>query len=161
MSVPTRTSIAIACTATSCSNAPTGRSPIAATTIGAKAGPSCRPCASPMTMGVPTAPNETGLLLATSASTTAAIGESPIATRSGAVIAAGVPKPATPSRKAPNSQAMITTCTRGSGVMRMKPARMTSIAPLAVSVLSRRIAPKTIQRMDAAIHKPSKTAATT
>ena len=111
--------------------------------------------------GVPRAPNETGLLSATSARTTAAMGEKPSAVSSGAVIAAGVPKPAAPSRKAPNSQAMITTWARGSGVMRVKPIRMASRAPLAASTLSRAIAPNTIHNIETAITTPSRVAAST
>ncbi len=123
--------------------------------------PVCNPCIRPTATGVPMAPNDTGLLSATRASVTAAIGRNPSATRSGAVTAAGVPKPAAPSRNAPKSQAITMTCTRGSGEMRANPRRIAAIAPPAVRTLRSRMAPNTIQRMEAAISTPSIDAART
>ena len=65
---------------------------------------------------------------------TAAIAGKPMATSSGAAIAAGVPKPDAPSISEPNSQAMMMHCTRRSGEIRVKPPRMARMAPLSSSV---------------------------
>ncbi len=46
--------------------------------------------------------------------------------------------------KLPNSQPMMTACTRRSGLMVVKPARMVAMAPLLVSVASSSSAPKTM-----------------
>ena len=159
--VPTSRSIAIACTATAWRNSGREVPPITPAAPEATPPSPCRPWASPTTTGVPMAPNDTGLLSAINARTTAAKGVRPSATSNGAVIAAGVPKPAAPSRKAPNSQAIRITCARGSGEMCMKPSRIAAIAPLAVRIFSRRMAPSTIHRIEAAMITPSIDAAST
>ena len=56
--------------------------------------------------GVPSAPNATGAVLAISDRPDAASGEKPSPIRMAAVTATGVPKPAAPSKKAPNEKAM-------------------------------------------------------
>ena len=53
------------------------------------------------------------------------------------------------------------TCARGSGVTRMNPFRIAAIAPLSVRTFKRRMAPNTIQRIDAAMTTPSIDAAST
>ena len=58
-------------------------------------------------MVVPALPKVTDTLLDNKDKTTAAIGGNPNATMSGAQMAAGLPKPAAPSRKLPSNQAMI------------------------------------------------------
>ena len=61
----------------------------------------------PIRIGVPTAPNETGVLCITRAHMTAASGGKPSTTSNGPATAAGVPNPDAPSIKAPNVQAII------------------------------------------------------
>ena len=75
---------------------------------------------------------------------TAASAGKPNPTSSGTATAAGVPKPAAPSMKEPNSQAMTITCTRRSGEMPVKPARIAARPPLSRRVFSSRMAPKTM-----------------
>ena len=75
---------------------------------------------------------------------TAAMAGKPIATSSGAAMAAGVPKPEAPSISDPNSQAMMMACTRRSGEILVKPLRIDLMPPLSSSVYSIRIAPKMI-----------------
>ena len=70
-------------------------------------------------------------------------------------MAAGVPKPATPSRKAPKVQLMTMSWTRGSGDMAANPSRIRAIASPSVRSLKRSIAPKMIHKTEAAIAKPS------
>ena len=60
-------------------------------------------------MGVPTAPNDTGVDCTIMPSITAPIAGKPSATSKGAATAAGVPKPDAPSMKQPNSHATIIT----------------------------------------------------
>ncbi len=93
-------------------------------------------------MGVPTAPNETGVLWMIIPDTTAAIAGKPKPTIKGTVTAAGVPKPAAPSMNAPNNQAIKMTCTRRSGEILVKPLRITASAPLYRRVFSNSMAPK-------------------
>ena len=62
----------------------------------------------PTSTGSPTAPEDTAALSAINANTTAASGGKPRTTSSGATIAAGVPKPAAPSKKDTNNQPMMT-----------------------------------------------------
>ncbi len=88
----------------------------------------------PTSIGVPTAPNETGVDWMISVTMTAAMAGKPMATSSGAAMAAGVPKPEAPSISEPNSQAMMIACTRRSGEIEVKPLRIARIAPLSSSV---------------------------
>ena len=71
----------------------------------------------PTKIGVPTAPNVTAVLWIIIPNITAPAAGKPMATMRGAATAAGVPNPAAPSMKDPNSQAMMTTCTRRSSLM--------------------------------------------
>ena len=57
-------------------------------------------------IGVPRAPEATGAVLAMSDRPEAASGEKPSPMRIAPVTATGVPKPAAPSKKAPNAKAM-------------------------------------------------------
>ena len=57
-----------------------------------------------MTIGIAIAPNATGAVLATSATEAALIGSKPSAISITAVIATGVPKPASASSSAPNAE---------------------------------------------------------
>ena len=91
--------------------------------------------------------------------TTAESGGNPSPTINGTATAAGVPKPAEPSIKVPNSQAITMTCTRRSGEISTKPRRMTCNAPLSRSVLSKRIAPKIISKSERATITPCSVAA--
>ena len=80
---------------------------------------SCR--SSPVTpcsamSGVPSAPNATGAVLAMSESPDASIGANPRPMSSAAVTATGVPKPAAPSKNAPNENAISTSWRRLSAV---------------------------------------------
>ncbi len=113
-----------------------------------------RPLLMPTTIGVPTAPKETGVLCTSMPSSTAAIAGKPTATSSGAAIAAGVPKPEAPSMKQPNSQAMMMAWMRRSGLMVVKPARMAVMPPECFSVFSSRIAPKMIHNRPSVITRP-------
>ena len=61
----------------------------------------------------------------------------------------------------PNSQAMMMTCTRRSGVMSVKPCRMVFRAPPSCSVFSSRMAPKMMYRTVSATTRPLIDAATT
>ena len=61
-----------------------------------------------VTIGVAIAPNATGAVLATSATAAAFIGLKPTAISITAVIATGVPNPASASSSAPKQKAMIT-----------------------------------------------------
>ena len=61
----------------------------------------------PMIIGVPTAPKLTGVEFAINETMTAGNAPIPNPTKSGADNAAGVPKPAAPSMKAENDQAII------------------------------------------------------
>ena len=114
-----------------------------------------------MTIGVPTAPKETGVLWIIIPISTAANAGKPMATSKGAAIAAGVPKPEAPSIKVPKHQAMIIAWTLLSGEMLVKPWRITSIAPVYFNVLSRKIAPNTIHKTDTVITKPCRIEAPT
>ena len=60
-------------------------------------------------------------------------------------MAAGVPKPAAPSIKAPNNQAIMTTCTLRSELILVNPLRMTSTAPECLRVFNNKIAPYDIK----------------
>lgn len=63
-------------------------------------------------MGVPSAPNATGAVLAMRDNPEADSGEKPRPIRMAAVTATGVPKPAAPSKKAPKQKAMSSSCRR-------------------------------------------------
>ena len=101
-----------------------------------------RPVETPTRIGVPAEPKETGVLWISIPATTAASGGKPRPTRSGTATAAGVPKPEEPSMNAPKSQAIRITWMRRSGVMPVKPRRITASAPLSCSVWSSSSAPK-------------------
>ena len=73
-------------------------------------------------VGTPAAPKATGVEFNISVTIAAAIGGNPRPTSSGAASAAGVPKPATPSIKAPNIHPMMMTCIRLSSVILSKPS---------------------------------------
>ena len=87
--------------------------PIAGRKAGSSSSAAVSPDASPVfiptNMGVPTAPNETGVHWIIIPATTAASAGKPKATKSGTHTAAGVPKPAEPSMNEPNSHAMMMT----------------------------------------------------
>jgi hypothetical protein len=68
-------------------------------------------------MGVPRAPKATGAVFAINDSPQAARGLKPSCIRMAAVMATGVPKPAAPSKNAPNAKAIRITCILGSGAM--------------------------------------------
>jgi len=120
-----------------------------------------RPLLTPMMIGVPTAPKDTGVLCTSMPSSTAASAGKPIATRSGAAIAAGVPKPEAPSMKQPNSHAMMMAWMRRSGLMVAKPARIAVIPPEYFSVFSSRMAPKMIHSTPIVITRPCRVEAST
>ena len=103
------------------------------------------PC-TPTRIGVPTAPNVTGVLWIIMPIITAPAAGKPMATMSGAATAAGVPNPAAPSINEPKSQAMITTWIRRSSLMPWNDLRMAATPPERSSVLRRRMAPKMINR---------------
>ncbi len=71
----------------------------------------------PISIGVPTAPNVTAVLWIIKPSITAAIAGKPNATINGAAMAAGVPNPAAPSMNEPNNQAMMSAWTRRSSLI--------------------------------------------
>ena len=71
--------------------------------------------------GVPTAPKVTGIELRIRLTHTAARAGKPRPRSRGAQMAAGVPKPAEPSIKAPNKKAMMMVWTRRSGEMVVNP----------------------------------------
>ena len=120
-----------------------------------------RPPETPTTMGVPTAPKETGVDWIIMPTTTAASAGKPSATISGAATAAGVPKPEAPSMKQPNSQATMIACTRRSGLMPEKPLRIALMPPECLRVLSSRMAPKMIHRIETVRIRPWKVEAST
>ncbi len=113
-----------------------------------------RPLLTPTTMGVPTAPKDTGVLCTSMPISTAAMAGKPMATSRGAAIAAGVPKPEAPSMKQPNSQAMMMAWMRRSGLMVVKPARMAVMPPECFKVFSSRMAPKMIHNRPRVITRP-------
>ena len=96
----------------------------------------------PIRIGVPAAPNDTGVLWMIMPAVTAARPGNPSPTSSGTATAAGVPNPAAPSMNEPNSQATMMTWTRRSRVMFVKPCRMVRSAPLSWRVFKSRMAPK-------------------
>lgn len=92
---------------------------------------------------------------------TAAMAGKPSPASNGTATAAGVPKPAEPSIKVPNSHAMIMTCTRRSAEMPVKPSRIVCSPPLSCSVLRSAMAPKMMKISVAAMTTPLTEAATT
>jgi hypothetical protein len=94
---------------------------------------SLAPCATlaSVTIGVASAPNATGAVLAMSDSEAAWIGRKPSAISMTTVMATGVPKPARASSSAPKQNAMMMACTRMSGLTFSKERRSTSKCPLA------------------------------
>ncbi|MNC18528.1 hypothetical protein D3C75_664300 [compost metagenome] len=114
-----------------------------------------------MMIGVPTAPKETGVLCTSMPSITAASAGKPMATSSGAAMAAGVPKPEAPSMKQPNSQAMMIAWMRRSGLMVAKPARIAVMPPECLRVLSSRMAPKMIHSTPMVMIRPCTVEAST
>ncbi len=79
-----------------------------------------------VTTGVPIAPNATGAVLATSATTAARTGSKPRATSITAEIATGAPKPARASSRAPKQNATTRAWMRGSSERRPKERRRMS-----------------------------------
>jgi len=67
------------------------------------------------------------------------------------VIATGAPKPAAPSRNAPNAKPTISICRRWSSVTDRIDARMMSNCPVLTETLYRNTAPRMIQAIG---HKP-------
>jgi len=118
---------------------------------------SCRPTmadssisSSPVTLarvmiGVPSAPNATGAVLAINASPDAASGEKPRPMRIAPVTATGVPKPAAPSKKAPKQKAISSSCRRRSSVMRASESCSTLNEPFSVVSRCRKMMLSTIQ----------------
>ena len=88
-----------------------------------------------VTIGTAIAPNATGAVLATSATDAALIGSKPSAISITAVMATGVPKPASASSSAPNEKAMITACTRWSSETRLNARRSTAKCPVSTVML--------------------------
>ena len=113
----------------------------AARSWASKASPPRPPC-TPTSTGVPTAPKVTAVLWIIMPIMTAPAAGKPIATMSGAATAAGVPNPAAPSMKDPNSHAMMMIWTRRSSLMLRKLRRIAETPPDCSRVLSSRIAPK-------------------
>lgn len=93
-------------------------------------------------IGVPTAPNVTGVEFATRARITACSGLNPRATKSGATSAAGVPNPAAPSTIAPKNQATMITCTLASFDMPLRVDCIALMAPVIFIASSSHIAPR-------------------
>ena len=86
-------------------------------------------------IGVAIAPKATGAVLATSATAAAFIGWKPSAISMTAVIATGVPKPASASSRAPKQNATITACTRWSSEMAPNERRRTAKCPVSTVML--------------------------
>ena len=82
-----------------------------------------------MTIGVASAPNATGAVFATSATTAAFIGWKPRAISMTTVIATGVPNPASASSRAPKQNAMMIAWTRWSELTFSNERRSTSKCP--------------------------------
>ena len=86
-------------------------------------------------IGMAIAPKATGAVFATSATAAALIGWKPSAMSITAVMATGVPKPASASSSAPKQNAMITACTRWSSEIRPNDRRSTAKCPVASVML--------------------------
>src|SRR5699024_1387850 len=113
----------------------------------------------PTSIGVPTAPYDTGVDCSINAIMTAASAGKPRAMSSGPITVAGAPHPAAPSRNVPNSHATMIACTRLSGEMLVKDTRIVATAQLSLSTLSSRTAPKTMTPTSSAVSTPLKEAA--
>ncbi len=96
-------------------------------------------------IGVPSAPNATGAVLAMSESPAAQSGEKPRPMRIAAVTATGVPKPAAPSKNAPKLNATSRSCSLRSGVMPVMLFCSTSNSPTSLVRLYMKITLRTIQ----------------
>ena len=88
-----------------------------------------------VTIGIAIAPKATGAVLATSATAAAFIGSKPTATSITAVIATGVPKPASASSSAPKQKAMMTAWIRWSFEMPLNARLSTAKCPVASVML--------------------------
>ena len=86
-------------------------------------------------MGTAIAPNATGAVFATSATTAARIGAKPSAMSINDVTATGAPKPASASRSAPKQKAMRIACVRWSAENAPKLRRSTSKWPVTTVML--------------------------
>ena len=105
-------------------------------------------------VGVPAAPNGTGVEFKIRQLMAAAIGGKPRPMRSGAAMAAGVPKPAAPSMKALNAKPMMTSWMRASSVMPLNMPSMRRMAPASFSMFMRRMAPKMMRSVSMEPKKP-------
>src|SRR5438552_4926766 len=94
-------------------------------------------------MGRPRAPNATGAVFASSDIPPAISGEKPMPANNDAETATGVPAPDAPSRNAPNANAMISACIRGSGLISAIDRRMLSNRPVATAMSKSKIAENT------------------
>ena len=88
-----------------------------------------------VTIGMAIAPKATGAVLATSATAAALMGWKPSAISITAVMATGVPNPASASSRAPKQKAMITACTRWSVEIAPKERRSTAKCPVSTVML--------------------------
>ena len=88
-----------------------------------------------MTIGVAIAPNATGAVLATSAIAAALIGLKPTAISITAVIATGVPNPASASSSAPKQKAMMMAWIRWSSEIVANDRRSTAKCPVSTVML--------------------------
>ena len=86
-------------------------------------------------IGVAIAPKATGAVLATRATAAALIGWKPSAISITAVIATGVPKPASASSSAPKQNAMITAWMRWSSEIAPNDLRSTAKCPVSTVML--------------------------
>ena len=82
-----------------------------------------------VTIGIAMAPNATGAVSATRATTTAFIGLKPSAISITEQMATGVPNPASASSSAPNAKPMITAWTRSSELTALKDCRRIAKCP--------------------------------
>ena len=103
---------------------------------------------------MPTAPKVTGIVSKIKGRETAANTGNPKINNKGAVIAAGVPKPAIPSRKATKSQATIIVCNLESGVRILKSPIIVSISFVAFITYIKDRAPKIISMILKAVNAP-------
>ena len=86
-------------------------------------------------IGIAIAPNATGAVFATRAIAAALIGRNPSAIIITAVIATGVPKPASASSSAPKQNAMITAWMRWSSEIAPNDRRSTAKCPVSTVML--------------------------
>ena len=103
-------------------------------------------------IGAPSAPKETGALLAIAATRIALRSEMPSEIRMGATTAHGYPKPTRPSSSAPNAQANSIVCTRTSMLpCAISQRRKFSNTPLTPRVLNSTM-PQTV--IQSTLHTP-------